>query len=602
MSAASLKTIYAPAPFTTRGKPVVISADPKGNNFLYTCGNAVIIRNIKNPNTTDIYYEHAAQTTVAKYAPSGFYIASGDVSGTMRIWDTTQLEHPLKIELKVLSGAILDIAWSADSQRIIVVGDGKERFGAALLWDSGASVGEITGHSKPIISVDFKPTRPFRVVTGSEDLQANWFEGPPFKFVKAFKEHQRFINCVRFAPDGSKVLTVGADKKGFFYDGKTGDKVGALDGGADAHGLGIYGCSWSPDSKKVLTVSADKTAKIWDAEGKLEKTFTFEGGVEQQLLGCLWQGENLLVVNLNGDITYLDQANPAKPIKVLKGHNKIITALAYDTATSRLYSGSYDGTILQWNLETGIAVPIAGQGHTNSVTQAFVQGKNLVSVSMDDTLRVTPLDSLQYAQQGVKLDSQPQSVTVSHSGNLTVVATLNSVVVLRGEKVVHTLATKYQPTSVAVSADDAEVAVGAKDNSIHIHSLSGDSLKEVAVLTNHRGSLTALAYSPDGKWLASADANRDVFVWDKASRALKIEGWVFHNAKVTSLAWNPNSKFIVTGSLDSHVYVWNVAEPSKHIAIKTAHRGGVNSVLWTDDKTVASTGLDCSVKTWSLKI
>lgn len=43
----------------------------------------------------------------------------------MRIWDTTQLEHPLKIELKVLSGAILDIAWSADSQRIIVVGDGK---------------------------------------------------------------------------------------------------------------------------------------------------------------------------------------------------------------------------------------------------------------------------------------------------------------------------------------------------------------------------------------------------------------------------------------------------------------------------------------------
>ncbi len=71
-----------------------------------------------------------------------------DVSGTLRIWDTTQLEHPLKIELRVLSGPILDIAWSPDNQRLIVVGDGKERFGAALLWDSGASVGEITGHSK----------------------------------------------------------------------------------------------------------------------------------------------------------------------------------------------------------------------------------------------------------------------------------------------------------------------------------------------------------------------------------------------------------------------------------------------------------------------
>jgi hypothetical protein len=47
------------------------------------------------------------------------------MSGTLRIWDTTQLEHPLKIELKVLSGPIADIAWSADSQRLVVVGDGK---------------------------------------------------------------------------------------------------------------------------------------------------------------------------------------------------------------------------------------------------------------------------------------------------------------------------------------------------------------------------------------------------------------------------------------------------------------------------------------------
>jgi hypothetical protein len=50
----------------------------------------------------------------------------------------------------------------------------QERFGAAILWDSGASVGEITGHSKGIASCDFKATRPFRVITGAEDFQANW--------------------------------------------------------------------------------------------------------------------------------------------------------------------------------------------------------------------------------------------------------------------------------------------------------------------------------------------------------------------------------------------------------------------------------------------
>jgi WD40 repeat protein len=598
---ASLKTIYAPAPSATRGKPVVLSADPKGVNFLYCTGNAVVIRNIKTPTQTDIYYEHAANTTVAKYSPSGFYIASGDVSGTLRIWDTTQLEHPLKIELKVLSAAILDIAWSPDSQRLVIVGDGKERFGAAIIWDAGSSVGEISGHSKPIITCDFKPTRPFRVATGSEDLQANWFEGPPFKFVKAFKEHSRFVNSVRFAPDGSKLLTVGADKKGFFLDGKTGDKVGELAGGGDAHSLGIYGASWSGDSKKVLTVSADKSAKVWDADGKLLQTYTFEGGVEQQLLGCLWSGENLLTVNLNGDIAYLDQANEGKTIRVLKGHNKIVTALAYDTQGKHVFSGSYDGAILKWNLETGIAVPAQGQGHTNSVTQAVVQGKNLVTISMDDTIRVTPVDSLAYAQQGTKLESQPQGVAVSQKGDLIVVATLNSVVVLRGDKVVHTLATKFQPSCVAISVDNTEVAVGAKDNSIHIYTLSGDTLKEDTVLAKHRGFLTAVSYSPDGQYLASSDSNRDIFVWNKDKRDIKVEGWVYHNARVTTIAWSPDSRFVASGSLDSHVYVASVENPHKQIAIKTAHRGGVNSVLWVDETTVASTGLDCSIKTWTIK-
>eukprot|EP01111_Echinosteliopsis_oligospora_P015948 TRINITY_DN647_c0_g1_i1.p1 TRINITY_DN647_c0_g1~~TRINITY_DN647_c0_g1_i1.p1 ORF type:complete len:595 (-),score=176.23 TRINITY_DN647_c0_g1_i1:49-1833(-) len=591
----SLKNIFSPAPSTTRGKPVVISNDPKGNNFLYTCGNAVVIKNIKDPLVADIYYEHAHPATVAKYAPSGFYIASGDAAGNLRIWDTTQLEHPLKIELKVLSGAVADIAWSSDNQRLIVVGDGKERFGAALLWDSGASVGEISGHSKPIISCDFKSSRPFRVATGSEDLQTNWFEGPPFKFNKKHTDHTRFVNCVRFSPDGNKMLTVGADKKGFFYDGKTGDKIGELQG---EHALGIYGCAWSPDSKKVLTVSADKTAKIWDDTGKLLQTFTFEGGVEQQVLGCLWQGEHLLTVNLNGDVTYLDAAKGGVS-KVLKGHNKLITSLAFDPSNKRIYSGSYDANILSWDVSTGIANSLTGQGHTNSITSMVVEGGNLVTISMDDTLRVTPVAGGAYGAASLKFDSQPQALAVNK--DVSIVATLNSIVVVKGTTAAATLPVSYQPTSVGISPNASEVIVGGKDNKLYVYSLAGNALKETKVLTDHRGTPTAVTYSPDGKWIATADTNRDIFVWDSATKALKIQGWVFHNAKVTSLAWNPNSKYIVSGSLDSHVIVWSVDEPSKRIQQKTAHPGGVNAVLWIDDKTVASAGLDCSIKAWNIK-
>jgi WD40 repeat protein len=344
---ATLKNIYAAIPSTTRGKPVHLGGDPKGNNMLYTCGSSIFIRNIKEPLKVEMYTEHQFPTTIARYSPSGFYIASGDISGTVRIWDTTQKEHILKLELKVISGPILDLQWSDDSKRIVAVGEGKERFGAVFLWDSGSSVGEISGHSKPITTCDFKQTRPYRIATGSEDFQANWFEGPPFKFKKALKEHTRFINCVRFSPDGNKLLTVSSDKNGFFYDGKTGDLVGKLNP-EQGHTAGIYSCSWSPDSKKVMTASADKTCKVWDAEtGNCLVTFNVCSNpqVEDQQLGCLWQGDELVSIALSGEIYYWDMQNPNQPKKVIRGHQKFITALAYDSKSNHIYSGSYDSVI-----------------------------------------------------------------------------------------------------------------------------------------------------------------------------------------------------------------------------------------------------------------
>jgi WD40 repeat protein len=52
---------------------------------------------------------------------------SVDVQGNVRIWDATQSEHVLKSEFNILSGRINDLAWDGDSQRIIAVGDGRQR-------------------------------------------------------------------------------------------------------------------------------------------------------------------------------------------------------------------------------------------------------------------------------------------------------------------------------------------------------------------------------------------------------------------------------------------------------------------------------------------
>jgi len=592
----SLVNIYASLPATSRGKPFFLGGDPKGETFLYTCGNSVVIRNIANPKIADTYDEHQYAPTAAKYAPSGYYICSGDSVGGVRIWDTTQKEHPLKAEYRVLGASIYDLDWSEDSKRIVVCGDGREKYSHAFFMDSGASVGELSGHIKPINSISMKPNRPYRVATGSEDFHVNWYEGPPFKFKRKLSQHTRFVNCVRFAPNGSYLASVGSDKTIVFHDGKTGDEVKVIQ---NAHDGGIYSCSWSPDSTKLLTASADQSCKIWNASTfEVIATFKFEKTVDNQQLGCLWQGEHLLTVNLAGHITYLNESNPSEPIRVIKGHNKFITALAVDKANGTFYSGSYDAIITRWNVESGENDTLHGKGHGNQISQLSIDGDKLYSSSMDDTIRVTPTSSSSYAGESIGTDAPV--VGISTRKGVTVAASLKSIYVLKNGSLHKTISVSWTPTAVAVSADGSQAVIGGDDNLIHFYNL-GDSPAEFAVGTGHRGAVSALEYSPDGSKVASGGKDRNVMVWGKNGGEPEIQGWIFHNAQVGSISWSPNGKRIATASQDQSVIVWNTENKGNRIVVKGAHRGGVNVVAWWDDNTVFSAGQDCTVKSWKIE-
>ena len=65
--------------------------------------------------------------------------------------------------------------------------------------------------TRPINSVDFKPTRPFRAITGSEDNTVSFFEGPPFKWKTSISAHEKFVHVVRYSPDGEKFASGSAD-------------------------------------------------------------------------------------------------------------------------------------------------------------------------------------------------------------------------------------------------------------------------------------------------------------------------------------------------------------------------------------------------------
>ncbi|GME81672.1 unnamed protein product [[Candida] boidinii] len=122
MSIASEKTIAA-LPSTTRNIGVHLSYDPKSDRIAYASGKSIYLRSVSNPSECTQFIGHTYNTTVAKFSPSGFYVASGDESGNVKVWDSVGEDMIVKGDFPIINGKITEIAWDADSQRIIAVGD-----------------------------------------------------------------------------------------------------------------------------------------------------------------------------------------------------------------------------------------------------------------------------------------------------------------------------------------------------------------------------------------------------------------------------------------------------------------------------------------------
>jgi WD repeat-containing protein 1 (actin-interacting protein 1) len=475
----------------------------------------------------------------------------------------------LKNEFQPIGGPIKDIAWSADSQRIVVVGEGRERFGHVFMAETGTSVGEISGQSKPINSCDFRPARPFRVITGSEDNTIGIFEGPPFKFKKTKQEHSRFVQAVRYSNDGKYFASGGFDGKVFLYDGNTSDLISEL--GSPAHKGGVYAVAWKPDGTQLLTASGDKACRLWDVETKeLIVEFPMGSNVDDQQVSCLWQGEHILSVSLTGFINYLDPSNPTKPLRIIKGHNKPITAMTLSDDHSIIYTASHDGAVTNWNSGNGLNDRINGVGHGNQVNSVRSHGDFVYTCGIDDSLKQISLEANTYTGVDLKLPCQPRGMDILKDANITVVGCVKEIVVVQENRKVSSLPISYEASSVSINADTRDVAVGGDDNKIHIYTLNGNSQLELKLELEHLGAITDCVYSPDNKYFVACDSNRKVVLYGvEEYKPAHNKEWGFHNARVNKVAWSPNSTLVASGSLDTTIIIWSVASPAKHTIIKS---------------------------------
>jgi RNA polymerase sigma factor (sigma-70 family) len=146
----------------------------------------------------------------------------------------------------------------------------------------------------------------------------------------------------------------------------------------------------------------------------------------------------------------------------------------------------------------------------------------------------------------------------------------------------------------ALTPDLQRIAI--RDDNTTVRLVAVATAKDLARIAGHADVVRCLAFSPDGKRLATGDEAGVVKVWDPAGRELHtLKG---HTEPVRCLAFSPDGKTLASGSRDLLALTWDVRTGRRKAAL-AGHTNDVSAVAFSPDGRVLATGsFDQTVRLW----
>lgn len=156
-------------------------------------------------------------------------------------------------------------------------------------------------------------------------------------------------------------------------------------------------------------------------------------------------------------------------------------------------------------------------------------------------------------------------------------------------------------TSVAFSPDGRYMAAGSFNGEIRVWQVA--DMKQLHTFAEHSGWVWSIAFSPDGTLLASGSNDRTMKLWDisKPESQDCISTFEGHTHWVKAVAFSPDGTTLASGSNDQTVKLWNVASGQLRVSLQ-GHAGSVSSIAFNPaGTTLASGSEDHSVKLWDVE-